>query len=422
MNLKSIVAIGAMSLSLAGLAYGQGQAGVNYVYITGSTAFRNSVFAAIDSTAVFDNSSITFKGYGSTTAAKCSYMIFSNSIATHPYIIKCEWSGSEAGVIDCASNVSETFPADSLLGAAGSSSAVSSPSTPPSVDSHANDIGFADNNQAYSRTPKPTLAGTEVGVIPFTWVKNAQKPADKTASWLTWSNVTLAQINVAIQNNGTPLSLFTANPADTNFVYVAGHNNNSGTRANALLASGIGTGTFLSQIYITGGAADGSATITLENQSALVPPLNSAGATYLGTDGQDSGGTLATSMTYEGSASQLDINNPWAGPLGTTADYGWYAIAYLGRSDANTAITGNAVEMTFNGVAETPANIENGSFSFWGNEWMYKNPSISSAGTTVFGKLSTGIDGKLDGTTGISYGSMNVYKSSSASYPVNSNF
>ncbi len=262
-----------------------------------------------------------------------------------------------------------------------------------------------------------------MGVIPFTWVKNAQIAADQSADWRAWTNITTAQANVVILNNGAPLSMFTGNEADTNFVYMAGRNNNSGTRANYLLNIGLPVGSFLSQILITGGSATdntGNTPIMLENQAAL--GINSSGETYLGTDGQNSGGTVATTMTYLGSGHQVDTNNPWGPVLGGSKDYGWFAISLLGRSDATTALAGNAVEMLFDGVASTSANIESGVFPFWGNEWIYKSTAISAGGTTVFNKLKTSIPGNLDGTTGIPFSSMSVSKASSASYPVNNNF
>ena len=410
MKLKSLLAAGAMSLVFAGLA----NAAVNHVYITGSTAFRNSIFSTLDAAGQVFDATPTFTGYGNSTAAKCSYMIFSNNISGTPYIIKCEWSGSEAGILDCVSNTLETFPADSLLGAPGTSTANATPTTPPTVDSHATDLGFADNNQAFSRTTKPSLTGSEVGVIPFTWVKNAQLPAQQTTDWQNWTNLTLEQLFVAIGNGGTPLSMFTGNQADTNFVYVAGRNNNSGTRANALLILGYPLATPVTQIYITGGANDGSAAITW-----IVPNPDN--------EGQDSGGTLATTMTYCGSATQQDANDPWvnAGLGGTGDDFGWYAVAYLGRSDATSALTGhanNAVEMLFNGVASTSSNIETGVYPFWGNEWLYQSLNMGTGGSTVYGKLVAKIPVSLDGTTGIPYSSMHVYKTSSASYPIEIGF
>jgi hypothetical protein len=420
MKIKNLFATALLGLSLTGVANAQGLPGVNYVYITGSTAFRNSVYATLNTGGQVFDSAPTFSGFGSGTASKSTYMIFSNNISSVPYIIKCEWSGSEAGVIDAVSNVLETFPADSELASA--PGANSSPSTPPSIDSHQNDLALVDNDQGHSRTTKPNLTGGEVGVIPFTFVKNAQIGADKTADWTAWNNVTVAQVNTALLNNGTPLSMFTGNAADTNFVYVAGRNNNSGTRANFLLNAALSVKTAVGQIYVTGGSATdltGNTPITFENQ-ALLGIANGA-STYCGNDGQDSGGTLATTMTYLGSGHQADPNQPYVGGANT----GWYAIAYLGRSDANTAISGGAVELLFQGVAESPANIESGVFPFWGNEWVYKalNDSANSGPQgTVYSKLVSKIPTNLDGTTGIPYSSMSVYKTTSASYPIENGF
>jgi hypothetical protein len=414
MNIKTTLTTGALVLGLTGLASAQ----VTRVYITGSTAIRNSIYTTLDTAGAVFDATPTFIGYGSTTSSKCTYMAFSNTISSQPYIIKCEWSGSEAGIIDCVSNTLETFPADSLLPAVGQNVA-SATATPPSTDIHANDFAMADNNQAYSRTTTPSLSGAEVCVIPFEWVKNAQIPADQSADWLSWTNITLQQANVAETDGGVPLSMFTGNEADTNFVYIAGRNNNSGTRANGLLNMGLPVNQFVEQIYITGGSASdltGNTAITLENQGALAGPITST----LGTDGQNSGGTLATTMTYLGSGHQADVNAPYTG-----ADIGWYAAAYLGLSDAASAVSGNtynAVVLNYNGEAPTFNNVVTGIYPYWGNEWTYQSTAITSGGLTVLPKLQSALPSHLDNVSGIPYSSMHVYKSSSAAFPTQIGF
>lgn len=429
MNIKTTLTAGALMLGLTGLVHAQGQAGVTYAYITGSTAIRNSVYTALNTAGDVFNGTPTFIGYGNGTASKCNYMIFSNTIGSShsPYIVKCEWSGSEAGIIDCVSNTIEEFPADSLLPAPGGNVADATPATPPTADNHQNDFCMADNNQPYSRTTSPGLNGNTVCTLPFEWVKNAQIPADQSADWLAWTNITAQQAYTAITDGGTPLSMFTGNEADTNFVYVAGRNNNSGTRANCLLNIGLPVTKFLEQIYITGGSATdttGNTPIMLENQGADAGPITST----LGTDGQNSGGTLATTMTYLGSAHQADVNAPYAG-----SDIGWYAVAYLGLSDAQSAVTGNtynAVALNFQGEAATLSNIETGIYPYWGNEWMYKSTAITSGGTTVFNalfsSLPTAVAANLTANpafpSGIPYSDMYVYKSSSAAFPIQNGF
>src|ERR1017187_879148 len=86
-----------------------------YVYISGSTAARNAAYATLNSTAVFD-SAPSVVTQGNAAAAKANYMTFSNTIAGTPTVIKCEWSGSEAGVSDLAGiPATESFLDDSAV-------------------------------------------------------------------------------------------------------------------------------------------------------------------------------------------------------------------------------------------------------------------------------------------------------------------
>ena len=78
-------------------------------------------------------------------------------------------------------------------------------------------------------------------------------------------------------------------------------------------------------------------------------------------------------------------------------------VAYLGYSDAATAISNGGTELTYNGVAESTANIQQGLYTFWGNEFIYKkNVGLSSQAASVYTKLadpSKGINHQADGTT-----------------------
>jgi hypothetical protein len=134
--------------------------------------------------------------------------------------IECAWSGSEAGIKDVATGLSENFIDPSLLD--GNDHGTNVPAT---LTSQPVDLAMGDNAQAYSRTKTPVItANTEVGVITFKWVRN-------NGLW-TGSNVTASQIRQAL-NGFCPRAVFDGNSADVNdYVYVSGRDNQSGTRVN----------------------------------------------------------------------------------------------------------------------------------------------------------------------------------------------
>jgi hypothetical protein len=396
MKINHLLIAGALSLGLAGMAQAQ-----NRVYMTGSTAFRPALYNALSS--VFDSSpAVQIAAYKCSTTGTidphtAGQMEFKGNIGGASYIIKCAWSGSEAGVSDVAKNTSESFIDD--IGVNGVS-AINSTSTASATDSHAVDLAMADTSQAVSKTTSPALTGVPVGIIPFVWVKNAQGHPYTPGTYPDYDrivNVTHPQLRVAL-TGGTLLALITGNASDTNkYVYIAGRDNNSGTRVNAFCDTGYGVFKLPRQIIIAG--ANGAPTIQ-------------GGTTT--TSGQSSGGTLATTMSFSGSATAADPIN------GTT---GWYALAYLGMYDADVALTpntGDCVALSLNGVTESTTAVQQGQYSFWGNEHIYQNANgLSSAATTVYNSLTTGgkISAAVDGSHEISLASMQATKTTDLSDP-----
>ncbi len=392
MKSKSLLIAGAVSLGVISQLQAQTR-----VHITGSTAFRTAAFDGIS--ASFDASPVVqiaaYKANAALDPHSATFMTFDGNIGGAHYIVKCDWSGSEAGIKDAANGLSESFTADIGVGgvAAGTSSAA-----PPATVSTNVDVAFADNSQAASFTTTPVV-GTDhkVGVIPFKWVKNAQtgSPAD----WARLTNVSDAELRVAF-SGGTKLALLTGNSNDTKFVYVAGRDNSSGTRANTLACTRYGIKTFVDQISITGAAG-----AAVNND--------------LGNGGQSSGGTLAGMLDITGSATTLDtIQTALQGSNVT----GWYAIGYLGVPDANTATNGGAVELTVDGVTESAATIQEGQYNFWGVEHIVTNPSLGLGSPQVNFASSlatrfTGPSSPLDGVIGINLSTMNATKASDLADP-----
>jgi hypothetical protein len=74
------------------------------VYLTGSTAFRSTIFASLsdnngDAGAVFKSGTITYGTWGNSSAGSATYMVFHGTLTNGTSVyIDCAWSGSEAGI------------------------------------------------------------------------------------------------------------------------------------------------------------------------------------------------------------------------------------------------------------------------------------------------------------------------------------
>jgi len=398
--MKSILMTGAMSLGLAGSAFAQQQPGVNYVYITGSTAFRPAVNLAISN--LLSGSGLAITTYKPTSAASndwtlASYVLFSNTVSSVPTIVKTSWSGSEAGIIDATDAAKQNFVDDSLIN--GNPGVNINYNTPAQTDAEYVDVAFADNDQNHSKTLTPTLTTSAfIGVIPFVWVKAVQTN-DASGAYSFITNVTDPALRVAL-NGSARASLFTGRIGDTNYVYVAGRDNNSGTRVNTLIATQYGyQNSAIKQIKIN---ADGSAT-----------------AFQASSGGQSSGGTLAGTLNNPGGIQSTDPNHASNG--------GYYGIAYLGLYDADAAIgvgtvtnapTYPAVQLTYNGVAESPAAVQTGQYSFWGKEYIFQGLSASTTGSAFYTSLVAEIPAHADGNHTFATTSMHATKANSGSDPV----
>ena len=377
MNTKPIILAGAMGVaSLANAAT------TNYVYVTGSTAGRNAFILAIsDGSTVFD-AAPTVIAQGSGDPQKATYHLLTGKIGGTDTIVKTHWSGSEAGITDIAGTGSQTFLAD------GASSSSSSPG--PFVSSVV-DLAAADNDKSFSRNPGAAITGAKCCIIPFTWVKEKGSAAGLV-------NVTDQTIRQALKGNAK-LGLFTGNPADTTYVYVSGRDNGSGTRVNQL--GDCGYGIFSSPVMVQ-----------IATNGSMVD-LTGLGD-YTGDYGYSSGGTLATQMGNDLSqVTSVDVAN------GTGVEK-FSVIAYLGRSDANSAVANGGTELSYNGVAYSTAAIKEGQFNAWGNYYVYRRNTPSSQAQAVYDKLvaTTGISGHADGSLTIKLSDMHSFRNGPTSDPI----
>ncbi|HLP77691.1 MAG TPA: hypothetical protein VK327_12325 [Candidatus Paceibacterota bacterium] len=375
-----------MNKSLLAVALGLGVAGISHagtVYMTGSTAMRSTVYAALNAPGVVFTAapSVTlFQGGGS----GANFMAFSGTLVggAGSTTVQCHWSGSEGGINDVAAGTLETFIDPALLDGTDHGTAV-----PATTITHAADLAMADNSQAYSRTKTPVLTtGAKVGVITFKWVRN-------NGLW-TGTNVTSSMIRQAL-GGFCPRAVFSGNAADVNdYVYVSGRDNMSGTRVNAFGDSGFGIFTVPNQIEM--------------NNSGVMQNLDGAG-TYAGDFGFTSGGTLAKTM----GADTTVASDLW------NSVTGYSVIAYLSAGDAATAITAGAKELAYNGVAFSPEAVKEGTYTFWGNEYIYRANGAGTEAQSVYTKLAatSGINNYCDGVKAIKLTDMHTKRNSPAGDP-----
>jgi len=362
------------------------------VYLTGSTAMRSTVYKVLTTPGQVFTAAPVFTGYGGgsspASGSSDNYMAFYGTLVgnSSPSVVNCYWSGSEAGIQAVASNnvtaFYQTFMADSLIQTSSSSDNAGNPGSTQTVPAQ---LAMADNAQSFSRTTKPSLTGTEVGIITFKWVRN-------NGVW-TGGNVTDSEI-VQTLSGGAVRSVFTGVAGQTDFVYASGRDSGSGTRVNAFGNSGFGILSSPQQIEL-----DGAGNM-LQDPSTL---------NYIEDWGFSSGGNLANSLKGSTTASTDQVNG------GT----GFSVIAYLSVGDASTATNNGATELTYNGVLFSPAAVEEGNYTFWGNEYIYKanNGQTTSSGK-VYSSIVANTAADCDGVKAIALSSMHCSRSGPTAPPV----
>jgi len=396
MKINKTILAGALALGVVSLA----EAGT--VYITGSTAMRGAVRTALLTAAPANK---VFNGVPAYTAwegddgshvtagASANWMAFvGNDLSGNPLTIQCHWSGSEAGIKDVAQSLNADF-----LSAAGSDGGDHFTNVPSGANliSQPVDLALGDNSQAFSLNKTPTLFTNKfVGVITFKWVRN-------NGLW-TGTNVSAAQIKQAF-SGACPRAQFDGDSTHTlDYVYVSGRDKFSGTRVNAFGDSGFGIGSLPTQIEIDKATGD------------MIEVGGLGSGIYSGDYGWDSGGLLANSLGVATTNKTDQVNG------GT----GYSAIAYLSNGDATTAIAAGAKELTYNGVTFNRNNIIEGTYSMWGNAFMFQRqtPVAGAQAQAVYTGLAIngGIDAAISatGASQIRVGDMHSTRSGPNGVPI----
>ena len=169
------------------------------------------------------------------------------------------------------------------------------------------------------------------------------------------------QLAQALYGNGSlPLAFFTGTTADkTATVFATGRDPLSGTRLTAFAESGVGVASTVVQYKPT--VASGAVTAQVPWPAETINGI----AFDQGNSGYASGSSLVTTMQA------------------TTSAIGGYYVSYMGVSDADSAIAGGAVELTWNGVPYSLLNVKEGKYTFWGYQHLMYQSTLSGTKKTV---------------------------------------
>ncbi len=401
-----------------------------YLYITGSTAYRQQTTQAIlkylGATGLAPGSSAAASTgdigsgnkYGfvgpSWSAAKAATFITGTS--PNRTIIKTSWSGSEAGLQAVCSPGTVTvkfLPAafdttgDTTLTQTGTGSLTdptASGGAASTYETHTADAAMSDTYQNSSRFTSPVLTDAicggisqQVGIVPFFWVVQKGAP-----SGITNMSPNMAQA-LYTSAGYTSAQMLSGNAADASVrIYALGRDVDSGTRVTAFAESGIGINSTVKQWRPN--LPQGSSTITA---FATV-----SGNTYT----YDT--TSSTVTVASGAITNIAIGNTVAGsgiPAGTLV--GSFASSTqfkLINKDTSAAVTptaaatGGALTIAANATLKQTSGTQNNVVSKYWSQYPGQTINGSNYPTVALGGESSG--GNLvtllsaSGTTATGYG------------------
>lgn len=385
MKTKNILKAGALALATATLAFAQTE-----IRITGSTAFRAATHTAIQNIL---NPGFTYAYTGTSFTGASAAVFHGTTVGTNvPVTIKTGWAGSVGGIQAIAQNprinAAGQFIASSVVGTTGGQSGASA------TVAQVADVTMSDSKQA--STPFvggsfDTLIASQVGVVPFVWVKGFSANGAGSAALSRITNMTPSQAQLLL-GGGLPTSMLTGNASDAAVIaYATGRDEDSGTRLVSYAESGFGVLANPNQYQpITSGS-----TIT---GIQLWPAATVLGTNYpVGHSGFSSGGTLADTL-------KLSVTS------GATDDFGspFVLISYFGINDANRVAASLANALTYNGVAYSDNAVRYGSYTFWSYEWLMYRNDLSSTAKTVADQLAARITNFDAPVSGIQLSTMAV--------------
>ena len=302
-------------------------------------------------------------------------------------------------------------------GQGGASTAAAAQSDVAFSDVAVSSTAFAGNSLQPS-TP-------EAGVVVFTMIAN-----EGAAGIL--DNMNTQNFRALFSAGFLPLSFFTGNALNTDYVFATGRNDGSGTRTAYLAETGYGIANAVNQYLVgrsTGGAINAIYRVpaggTSVGLAAVTPPLtlSSGNASTIwglnqdGNGGYSSGSTLRDDMGR--TSTSVNVYDADGSELVTGANV--HLVTWLSLGDASPARTAGAVILGYNGVkladfastgtlsvADT-AKVTQGAYTAWSFQQMYRRNDITTGDkVTVYNNIKNNL---VLGTTGIAEPSMNVGRS-----------
>ncbi|HXC98638.1 MAG TPA: hypothetical protein VN048_04800 [Verrucomicrobiae bacterium] len=373
-------------------------------YISGSTAYRKSTYAAlsamygagIDVNYPIGDTSSTATGSGAanvvnTVGNGSANLVWSGTPPTlglGHVVVVCNWSGSISGQkADAESALWPTFLAPGTT--AGTENFV--PAVP--------DMNVSDNFQKTTTYFPPgdpaavNLTRSAVAIIEFIVAKDPSAPADLT-------DVSSLSLRQAYKLGYLNTAQLTGNAAENNtFLLPVGRDDDSGTRTIFEADNGIAFTATLLQWGLHSTVVDGTPGYT-----PYQFPLASINAND--GSGYASGGTLA--KVFNDATGPGTIVNPVTGAGNVTS----YFIGYCSVTDA-TGVIAPANFLNYNGVAWSTAVVEEGQYTYWGYENVDVRPAHNNGAThTFYSALVTGEQGQAGVLAGtIAIGNMNCSRS-----------
>jgi hypothetical protein len=342
------------------------------IYLTGSTAFRSVAYAAIASlyNTGFTVNAANGSGAPFTTIAnpqapnrptadslfnEASYVSFSGTMPTFGsqiVAIRCNWSGSVAGLRDVAQQNSIPF----LSSVVSQTSAFTDNGT-----TGVPDFCLSDVAQSTTIYKSPTLQNTTLGVIPYLFVKNQGASANLTN--LTHQHAQTLFANGVVSLGSITGDTVTGAGSDTNkVVCLIGGSSVSGVRAAVFADTGYG-------------ALKNASNYKYDGSSKFIPVTPDPNVGYPNSIGiqTDLGASASQAIGVDGSSTVTG-----------------YAVGYLCPKHA-FSVAGNsagALNLTYDGAVFSTSAVQNGTYSLWSYERLYHRSTISANLTTFRGVVT----------------------------------
>ena len=393
MKSKSIIALIA-ALAVAPLASADTE-----IRLTGSTAFRSAVHAALLNSFFTGAPDYAHSGTAGNVSG-ASKTIWRGSVTGISGVttVRATWSGSATGIASVTSGSVVSYLTPATIAGAGENAGASASED---LTAHA---AFSDVGQGSTVFTTPPLQDNPVGVVAFTWVVNdTANVGATTKDRYGFDNIT-AQFARAVYSTGfQQKSMLTGNPADTDYVFAMGRDTGSGTRITMLVETKYGSFTPVQQWSATA-AADAITDLR------LWPVAPFAGGDVLaGNGGYSSGGTLRNFLAAKSDAS-FSLTDADGNLVGNFTNGS--LISSIGIADSNTVVAGGGARLAYEGVSYSgtadDAKIQEGLYTNWGYQHLL-NATIDADQTAARDALITAIDANV-GSAGLASSSMNVFR------------